>query len=221
MNHKRVRTDTFTSPSSALRVTGRQGYESSTDIWISRDMETRFEQKTADTEDLGWNVLRSPYGIPHTYTHINLNGEVSLDLARGLINDSLENVKIRPVGSHTPYNAYPKTQQKLLPYLIPFDTLERQEPFRKTTQDVQFGVDNETGVVPDEHWWDPTVNGDFIYGYHANATTQGDANSFPLTGFCPSGLIQFGSFTAPPRGKPQQRFRTIRCTRFTLNRLEV
>ena len=202
MNHTRVRTDKFTSASSALRVTGRQGYESSTDIWIARDMETKFEQKTEDTEDLGWNVLRSPYGIPHTYTHINLNGKVSLDLARGLINDSLEHVKIRPVGSHTPYNAYPKTQQKLLPYLIPYDTFGRQDPFRKTTQDVEFGVNNETGVVPDQHWWDPTVNGEFVYGFHANATTAGNANSIPLRGYCPRHMIQFGRFQAPHGGQP-------------------
>ena len=67
MLHKRVRTDTFESVGPLLRVTGRQGYESSTDIWISRTMGAKFQQAVADTEDRGWNVYRneSPYTLPH------------------------------------------------------------------------------------------------------------------------------------------------------------
>ena len=52
MNHKRVRTDTFDAPGHQLRVTGRQGYESSTDIWITREVEAEFEQEHKEAEVL-------------------------------------------------------------------------------------------------------------------------------------------------------------------------
>ena len=123
MNHKRVRADDFKTTTSTLRVTGRQNYETSSDIWITRDIETESEQKVADTENVGWNVLRGPraaYTIPHDYTQANLNGLVKVDLASGGINNTMENLRIRPVGCRNAYDAYPKTQQKLLPYLIPF-----------------------------------------------------------------------------------------------------
>ena len=117
MNHRRVRTDNFDSSGAVLRITGRQGYEASTDIWVSREIETNFEQKVADTEEPGWNVLRglqTAYTIPYDYTQPNLNGKLDLSLTSGGINNSLENVQIRPVGCNTSYDAYPKTQLKLL-----------------------------------------------------------------------------------------------------------
>ena len=85
MNHKRVRTDTFESTGNLLRVTGRQGYESSTDVWVTRDIEVELVQDHADVEEVGWNVLRndSAYSIPHTYDQPNLNGTVDLDLTTG------------------------------------------------------------------------------------------------------------------------------------------
>ena len=60
MKHRRVRTDEFKTQEDFLRVTGRQGYEQSTDIWISRDMEVEFEQKSEETIDPGFHVVNRP-----------------------------------------------------------------------------------------------------------------------------------------------------------------
>ena len=214
MNHKRVRTDTFSSVGNQLRVTGRQGYEASTDIWVSRVIETEFEQKIADTEDLGWNVLRGgAYSIPHDYTQPNLNGKVDLTLTPYGINNSLENVQIKPVGCKTAYDAYPKTQVKLLPYLIPFRQFVRQNPFEKRSFETRFDVNSESshvgGSVPEQHWWDTSVNGDLVFSTHANATVTGDNNSLPNVGFCPRHMIQFGTFATAPQGNPQNVFQTF------------
>ena len=147
MNHKRVRTDTFDSNGFFLRVKGRQGYETSTDIWATRDIEVEFEQKIDDTEDPGWNIMRnnSPYSIPHIYDQPNLNGVV--DIRWGGINNSLENVRIRPVGCRNSFDAYPKTQLKLLPYLLSFRQLLRQNPFEVTQHKAKFDVNSENSHV--------------------------------------------------------------------------
>ena len=155
--HKRVRTDTFESGANSLRVTGRQGFESSTDIWVSRTIEGEFQQARDDVEEVGWNVLRNNtmYGSDHVYDQPNLNGTVTLQLNNGSICDSLENVRIRPVGCKTSYDAFPKTQLKLLPYLVPFRQLVRQDPFRTENKTGKFNVTSESshvgGVMPDQH----------------------------------------------------------------------
>ena len=117
MKHTSVRTDDFETSGTLLRVTGRQGYEKSTDVWISQTADVEFEQKGDDTNDPGWNVLNGEqehYMIPYEFRHLNLNGKVDLQLAKHPVCGSLDNVKIKPVGCTSFYNAYPKTQSKLL-----------------------------------------------------------------------------------------------------------
>ena len=216
MLHKRVRTDTFESVGPLLRVTGRQGYESSTDIWISRTMGAKFQQAVADTEDRGWNVYRneSPYTLPHTFRLPNLTGGIDFDMDSFGINNSLENLRIRPAGCKTVYNAYPKTQRKLLPYLIPYRQLVRQDPFQNTAQSATLDASSEMGeVLPTNHWWDPLVNGNFVFSTHANATVAGNANSITNVGFCPREMIQFGTFTQAPAGNPNAFFQPLHAAK--------
>lgn len=85
MKHTRVRTGVFKTDGTLLHVTGRQGYEKSTDVWITQTADVEFEQKGEDTVDPGWNVLdgeQNFYAIPHTLQQLNLNGEVDLQLAK-------------------------------------------------------------------------------------------------------------------------------------------
>ena len=96
MKHTRVRTDNFETNGTLLRVTGRQGYEKSTDVWITREAEVHFEHNGGDTNDPGWNVLggdlmnQNFYNIPHQLTQLNLTGEVQLQLAPHPICNSLD-----------------------------------------------------------------------------------------------------------------------------------
>ena len=56
----------------------RQGYEESTDVWISREAEVEFLQKAPDTIDPGWNVIKDAgsYTIPYNLEQLNLTGKV-------------------------------------------------------------------------------------------------------------------------------------------------
>ena len=99
MKHTRVRTDQFTTSGQFLRVTGRQGYEESTDVWITRELGVEYEQKTAETVDPGFNVLGDadqaanfPYRLKEL-TKVNINGSVDCKIKAGAICESLENVK--------------------------------------------------------------------------------------------------------------------------------
>ena len=192
MQHRRVRTDQFSSEDTLLRVTGRQGYEESTDVWIQRDVEVEFAQNTPRTIDPGFNVLNDQYDL-RPFTRINLNGVVDCKIAQGSICNSLENVKIKPVGCTSFYDAYPKTQQKILPYLVPAGTRERYSFQHDGT--ATFDETSEVGD-PAEYKWDPRVNGNFIISTHANATVQGDQDSLEEKGFCPGDLVQFGTVPA-------------------------
>lgn len=202
MKHTSVRTDDFETQGTLLRVTGRQGYEKSTDVWITKTAELEFEQKGEDTNDPGWNVLNGEqehYRIPYELEHLNLNGKVDLQLAKHPVCNSLDNVKIKPVGCTSFYNAYPKTQSKLLPYLIPSGTRDRVEFQRQTT--ALFDSSSESGVVPPVVYWNPLVNDHFVFTTHPDSHLVGDIHDLATVGFCPRSkvfggqlhpLIQFG-----------------------------
>ena len=223
MKHRRVRTDEFTTQSNVLRVTGRQGYEESTDVWITREAQVEFEQKAEDTIDPGWNVIEARddgepghYTIPYNLQHLNLTGKVDLQLAPHSICNGLENVKIKPVGCTSFYDAYPKTQSKLLPYLVPSGTRERVG-----FQDTKIAVFDETSesavLYAAPIRWDPRVNGNFVLTTHPTAhlplvdtvvnqvtVPRPNPDSLLATGFCPVGLVAFG--TAPPDGNDGGNF---------------
>ena len=175
MKHTRVRTDVFETNSSLLRVTGRQGYEKSTDVWITRESKVEFEQKGDDTNDPGFNVIGSDssYSIPYPLKQLNLTGSVDLQLAPNPICDSMDNVKIKPVGCKSFYDAYPKTQSKLLPYLVPSGTRERIS-FQTTDHTCDFTKKSETEDLDLVVHWDPRVNGNFVLSTHANGKDVGD-----------------------------------------------
>ena len=175
MKHRRVRTDEFTTQSNLLRVTGRQGYEERTDVWITREMEVEFEQNKLETIDPGFNVLTTQDGNGdwslQTLTRLNLNGTVDCKLDQGIVCKSLENVKIKPVGCTSFYDAYPKTQRTLLPYLVPQGTIERSAFLHSSK--ATFDEKSEVGPTVD-YRWDTRVNGNFVMGFTEEAT---DPNS--------------------------------------------
>ena len=97
MKHTRVRTDEFSTRGHLLRVTGRQGYEESTDVWVTREMGVQFEQNNTDTVDPGFNVLgpadnNFPYRLKEL-TKVNINGLVDCRIKPGAVCESLENVQ--------------------------------------------------------------------------------------------------------------------------------
>ena len=186
MKHRRVRTDEFKTQEDFLRVTGRQGYEQSTDIWISRDMEVEFEQKSEETIDPGFHVVNRPneegfYDLK-TFTRLNVNGTVDCKLARGSICKGLENVRIKPVGCTSHYDGYPKTQQKLLPYLVPSGTRSRMGFLHQSV--ATFDSTSEVGNSP-TYQWDPLINNHFVVGTSVNNLVAGHVESVESTGFVP------------------------------------
>ena len=121
MKHRRVRVDTFSSENNIVRVKGRQGYEQNTDVWVSKEAEVVVVQGGQDTNDSGFNILggnQNQYVDGYELDQLNLTGTVELELARNSISKGLENLKIVPVGARSYYDAFPKTQSKLLPTLF-------------------------------------------------------------------------------------------------------
>ena len=111
-----------------INVTGRSGYEQSTDIWMTQDFDFTISQNTDEKEDDGWNVLgnvdQPAYGLK-TFTKYHFADDVTghtFTLEQGGLCNAIENIKIKPVGSFTHYNAYPKIQRKLLPYISRTDS---------------------------------------------------------------------------------------------------
>ena len=161
--HTRVRTDEFSTSGHLLRVTGRQGYEESTDVWVTREMGVEFKQQTTETVDPGFNVMGDaaadfPYRLKEL-TKVNINGSVDCKIKAGAICESLENVKVKPVGCKSFYDAFPKTQIKLLPYLVPSGTKERTAFLATSTATFDTDV-----TEPPLYQWDPLVNHNFVMG---------------------------------------------------------
>ena len=80
MQHKRVRCDNFLSDTSLVRVTGRGGYEQSTDVWIERDATVKLNALPAarvDEHDIGWHLLDDANYDTDTYDQINGVGEIN------------------------------------------------------------------------------------------------------------------------------------------------
>ena len=110
------------------------------------------------------------------FTRLNLNGTVDCKLARGAICDSLENVKIQPVGCKSFYDAYPRTQHKILPYLVPAGTRERVG-FLNPTGIATFDQTSDTGRVDyPQYLWDPLTNHNFVVGVYR--PPSGNFNTF-------------------------------------------
>ena len=77
-NHKLVRTDTFTSRGNYLRVTGRGGFEQSTDIWISRVVPIEVKAIIEDSEEPGFSLRNTVYTDDYRYTIANLRHRQTL-----------------------------------------------------------------------------------------------------------------------------------------------
>ena len=93
MQHRRVRTDEFETDSKFLRVTGRQGYEQSTDVWIERETVVDFAQVGEATVDPGFNIIRADERYAKmNLTRVNLNGEVDCKISTAAVCKSLDNV---------------------------------------------------------------------------------------------------------------------------------
>ena len=206
--HKRVRVDDYTTNSRLLRITGRSGYETSTDLWIERTFGLKFKSDRDENEERGWHtssdVLEDPYDfytIDWSYDRANLHGTVDIELVKGGLNDSMENLKFKPVGCNNHYDCYPKTQRKILPYLIPYDRWGNVEFMTDYNRTIAMGVSNSDGTVPAMRW-DPTHNGNFVTTFVADAHLREvnnavNQNSIRNAGFCPLDVIEFGMLPDP------------------------
>ena len=204
MLHKRVRVDEYTTDSRVLRITGRSGYETSTDLWIERAFGLKFRSERDEVEERGWHTEDSDsYTVEWEYIKPNLHGIVNIDLWKGGgLNDSMENLQFKPVGCTNHYNCYPKTQRKILPYLIPADRSRNVEFMTSYDRAITMGGDNIDGSMPDNIRWDPTHNGNFVTTFVEEADErllQGaeNPNSVRSAGFCPVEYIEFGMMPDP------------------------
>ena len=208
--HKRVRVDEYTTDSRVLRITGRSGYETSTDLWVERTLGLKFGSDRDELYERGWHTegVVNHYSLDWGYTQPNLHGVMEIDGSRwGGLNDSMENLQFKPVGCTNHYDCYPKTQRKILPYLIPVDRTNNVEFMTEYAKTITMGVENMVGSMPDSYRWDPTHNGNFVTTFVENADgrrmevtdpqtglTQVVDNPFTIRnhGFCPINYIQFG-----------------------------
>ena len=206
MLHKRVRVDDYTTEGRVLRITGRAGYETSTDLWIERTFGLKFGADREELEDRGWFLAYDEfYSLDWEYNRPNLHGDVEIDLRKdGGLNDSMENLQFKPVGCDNHYNCYPKMQRKILPYLIPFDRWGNVEFLTKYDRTITMGVDNTDAGLPEYIRWDPTHNGNFVVTFVEGAYDRLDGvlgfpstNSLATVGFCPRNFIQFGAMLNP------------------------
>ena len=196
MLHKRVRVDDYTTDGRVLRITGRSGYETSTDLWIERAFGLKFRAARDEEYDRGWHLAYDDfYTLDWEYTRPNLHGQMEIGLIKGGgLNDSMENLQFKPVGCNNHYNCYPKMQRKILPYLIPFDRWGNVEFMTKYDRTITMGVDNNDAGLPQDIRWDPTHNGNFVVTYVMDAKDRliGLNPNPGQRGFCPRDLIQFG-----------------------------
>ena len=121
MQHKRVRTDNFLSDTNLLRVTGRSGYETSTDLWIEQDYNVTAAPLAVAVEeerDLGFHINKLEYNV-RAIDRVNVPGLLHSDgLVPGVLNLSMPNIRFKPMGSGNHYDCFPEMQRKILPYLV-------------------------------------------------------------------------------------------------------
>ena len=147
--HSRVLVDEYrVSGSEKLRVDGRYGHETSTEMDIARTvrLEVRKPAAVAAMFIPGFDLPSEEKFDPNQdFENAHLTAPLALDTRPYALNKGIEKLQYKPVGADNYYECDPPTQATLLPYLISSRS-EENNRFQNATDHQTAVVDNP--IVP-------------------------------------------------------------------------